>query len=113
MTRRTDYRSPEAQAYRHLYKSTAWKKGRIAFLARNPLCKRCLDAKRLTQATVVHHIKPHKGDAALFFSWSNWMALCKPHHDGIVQSEEANGYLKGSIDGRPRDPNHPWNRPRA
>lgn len=107
----TDHRSAAAQAYRHLYKTSAWRNGRLAFLAQNPLCTRCKANGRTTAATVVNHIKPHKGDLALFFSWENWEPVCKPHHDGLIQSDEKTGYLKGSdAQGRPRDPQHPWNR---
>ena len=37
--------------------------------------------------------------------------VCKACHDTLVQREEARGYTIGAdIDGRPVDPNHPWNR---
>lgn len=104
-----DHRSAAAQAYRHLYKSRPWRVGRLAFLAQNPLCTRCKANGRITAATVVNHIKPHKGDVTLFFDWLNWEPTCKPHHDAAIQSEERTGYLKGiDASGLPRDPNHPW-----
>lgn len=60
---------------------------------------------------VVDHIKPHKGDAALFWDAANWQALCPDHHDIVKQREEARGYVQGcDRDGRPTDPGHPWNR---
>lgn len=108
---RRDSRSEEAQAWRHLYKSSGWRKGRVIFLQQHPLCERCEAQKRTVAATVVNHRKPHKGDVALFFDWNNWSSLCKNCHDGAVQSEERTGVLKGSINGRPRDPDHPWNKP--
>lgn len=110
----TDYRSPEAAAYRKLYGSRAWRLGRVAFLGQHPLCERCKANGRTTAATVVNHRTPHKGDLGLFFSWKNWEPTCKPHHDSLIQSEERRGYLKGSdAQGRPRDPQHPWNRAKA
>src|SRR5262249_12178725 len=51
------------------------------FLRDNPLCVVCEAEGRLTQATTVDHIVPHKGDMGLFWSQSNWRPLCKPCHD--------------------------------
>ncbi len=105
-----DLRSPEAQAYRHLYHSTAWRKGRKVFLAQHPLCVRCEAQGRVTAANVVNHITPHKGDITLFFTWSNWEATCKPCHDRDIQSEERRGYSKQvGADGWPTDEKHPAN----
>lgn len=106
-----DHRSAAAQAYRHLYKSTAWRKGRLAFLAQHPLCERCQVNKRVTTATVVNHRKPHKGDTALFFDWRNWEPACKHHHDADIQSEERRGFSTAvGLDGWPVDDRHPANR---
>jgi 5-methylcytosine-specific restriction protein A len=43
---------------------------------------------RLTIATVCDHIRPHKGDAELFWSSTNLQGLCAPHHDSTKQAEE-------------------------
>lgn len=111
MSPRRNQRSPEAQQYRALYKTTAWRKGRLAFLDQHPLCERCQAIDRVTAATVVHHRKPHKGDLALFYSWANWEAVCQPHHDTDIQSEERKGYsTKIGEDGWPLDSQHPANR---
>ncbi|HWL55465.1 MAG TPA: HNH endonuclease [Paracoccus sp. (in: a-proteobacteria)] len=40
-------------------------------------------------ATLVDHIKPHRGDKALFWNWNNWQALCAPCHSSVKQSLEA------------------------
>lgn len=60
--------------------------------------------------TDAHHRVPHRGDPVLF--WEGELeSLCKPCHDSIGTTEDAKGYTIGSdISGRPRDPNHPWNR---
>ena len=106
-----DHRSAEARSWRHLYKSTAWRKGRLAFLAQHPLCERCEANGRVTAATVVNHRKPHKGDVTLFFDWLNWEPTCKPHHDADIQSEERRGYSTAiGVDGWPVDDRHPANR---
>ncbi|WP_338036289.1 HNH endonuclease signature motif containing protein [Nitratireductor alexandrii] len=39
-------------------------------------------------ATVVHHVKPHRGDKRLFWDRSNWMPACQPCHDGPLQAQE-------------------------
>ena len=110
-TMRKDYRSPEAQAYRKMYGTAAWRAARSAHLSTHPLCDICQQDGKVTAATVVNHRKPHKGDWSLFIDPSNHQSLCKPHHDGYTQSAERTGRLKGSTaDGMPIDPNHPWNR---
>lgn len=43
---------------------------------------------RLTPATIVDHIRPHKGDPALFWDPANHDSLCTPHHDATKQREE-------------------------
>lgn len=61
----------------------AWRAARAAFLRANPLCQ-CADCDalgRLLPASVVDHIRPHKGDKRLFWDQSNWQALSKPCHD--------------------------------
>jgi 5-methylcytosine-specific restriction protein A len=58
-----------------------WRKARSRFLALNPLCAKCLAVGRTTAATVVDHVKPHRGDKALFWDTTNWQALCTPHHN--------------------------------
>ena len=58
-----------------------WRKARIAFLQRNPLCVECMRKGVLTPATVVDHIIPHRGDKELFWNEENWQPLCKSCHD--------------------------------
>jgi 5-methylcytosine-specific restriction protein A len=48
----------------------------------------CLDEGRARMATVVDHIRPHRGDAALFWDPSNWQPLCKRHHDVKTRNED-------------------------
>jgi 5-methylcytosine-specific restriction endonuclease McrA len=113
--RRDDRRSPEAAAYRKLYKSARWQTLRRAQLTQHPLCRRCLHStpRKLTPATVVHHIREHKGDEVLFFDPANLESSCKPHHDGEAQSEERVGYsTEVGVDGWPLDHRHPHNRSR-
>lgn len=105
-------RSTEAQAYRRWYGLKAWQQARAAQLAKQPLCERCKATDRITPATVVNHRQPHKGNWALFISPANHESTCAPHHDRLIQKEEARGYQIGSsVDGRPLATNHPWNLP--
>lgn len=82
--------------------NSRWQAARLAFLAKHPLCVMCQAEGRVTAATVVDHIVPHRlggaiesGDAhqihmarARFWDSSNWQPLCKPHHDGTKQAIE-------------------------
>ena len=114
-------------AHRKLYASAAWRKGRLAHLQAEPLCRYCkqlgilndgsltaggvaqVDARR--RFMVVDHVVPHRGDLGLFFDRSNWQTLCPDHHDRTKQQEEVKGYSnRRGDDGWPLDPNHPANR---
>lgn len=101
-------RSAEARAYRHLYKTAQWQRLRDWVLNQNPLCVFCQRQGRIEAATVVDHIKPHKGDRTLFYDSKNLQGLCSPHHDSDKQAEERRGYSNEiGIDGRPVDPRNP------
>ncbi|GMA48648.1 HNH endonuclease [Alicyclobacillus contaminans] len=65
-----------------------WRKARLAYLRAHPLCAECQRQGRLTPATVVDHIKPHKGDKALFWDVHNWQPLCKSCHDAKTARED-------------------------
>lgn len=58
-----------------------WRKARALFLKDNPLCLHCQEEGVVELASVVDHIKPHKGDMKLFWDFNNWQPLCKKHHD--------------------------------
>lgn len=73
---------------RHPLYNRRWDKARRHWLAGHPLCVMCEAAGRLTPATVVDHVKPHKGDVALFWDASNWQSLCKQHHDSDKQRQD-------------------------
>ena len=89
----------------------AWEKAREGHLRHEPLCRMCKQQGRVTAASVVDHIKPHKGDRRLFWDRSNWQSLCKPHHDSTKQRMEKKGVVLGcDVDGQPLDPQHRWNR---
>ncbi|MBK5958097.1 hypothetical protein CCR97_08185 [Rhodoplanes elegans] len=85
--------------------STAWDKARAGFLRDHPWCAICLKAGRYTQATVVDHIKPHRGDQSLFWDRSNWQALDATCHSSAKQKAEKSGkpVRVTGVDGWPID----------
>lgn len=68
--------------------TSRWQKYRITYLVRNPLCAECLKVDKVVPATVVDHIKPHKGDHKLFWDPKNQQSLCKPCHDRKTAKED-------------------------
>jgi 5-methylcytosine-specific restriction protein A len=81
--------------------NTRWDKARKTYLARNPLCVMCKREGRVTPATVVDHIKPHKGDQQLFWDTDNWQSLCAPHHNRDKQREERGRFQAVDVNGWP------------
>lgn len=75
------------RGWRKLYGTSRWKRRRAAQLNEQPLCERCLLQEIITEATVVHHAIPHKGDLELFWG-GPFESLCKPHHDSQGQQED-------------------------
>ncbi len=118
MARKTDYRSAEASSYRALYRTQRWSVLRKSILKRDaytcqwPGCgKLLIGSRHQHNAPVVHHRHDHKGDLDLFYNPANLMAVCKACHDSQAQRTGHTGFIAGNgIDGRPLDPNHPWNR---
>jgi 5-methylcytosine-specific restriction protein A len=53
-----------------------WAKASRQHLAEFPWCERCRAQGRMTLAECTDHIRPHKGDMALFWDPSNWQSLC-------------------------------------
>jgi len=79
-----------------------WRKARRLYLTINPLCVFCQRDGQTTAASVVDHIKPHKGDAHLFWNESNWQGLCQPHHDSTKQRmERSEKNLGCDVNGNP------------
>lgn len=69
--------------------NSKWRKARLSFLRKNPLCVRCKADDRVMPADVVDHIVPHKGDKGLFWDKDNWQALCKTCHDRKTATEDS------------------------
>lgn len=79
-----------------------WDKARATFLRHNPLCRMCESEGRVTEAKVVDHIIPHRGDQALFWDTeNNWQSLCGPCHNSVKQREERGSVAAIGDDGWP------------
>lgn len=61
-----------------------WRKAREGFLAKYPICACGCGGL----ATVVDHIKPHKGDKKLFWDRANWQPMTKVCHDRKTARED-------------------------
>ena len=95
----------------HSLYGSRWQKARLSYLKSNPLCVMCAKDGMPKEATVVDHIKPHKGDLELFWNVLNWQPLCKHHHDSHKQRIENRGHEFGCDEfGNPIDANHHWNK---
>lgn len=66
----------------------AWRNARAAYLRKHPLCVECQRNGLAVPATVVDHIKPHRGDMKIFWDRDNWQPLCKHCHDRKTASED-------------------------
>lgn len=65
-----------------------WQKSSRGFLAKHPLCAPCQRKGRVTLATLVDHVRPHRGDKVLFWDRANWEPSCTPCHSSDKQREE-------------------------
>jgi hypothetical protein len=112
---RTDRRSPEAVAYRRLYKTAQWKRARAKQLGDFPFCAMCEDQGRHTPATVCDHEDPKtKLDPRTFFA-GPFQSLCDVYpwrcHSSRKQQQETRGFATDvGHDGLPTDPAHPFYR---
>jgi 5-methylcytosine-specific restriction protein A len=81
------------------YNTRKWRDHiRPQHLKEHPLCVFCEKIGRVTAATVVDHIKPHKGDERLFYDRRNLQSLCKQCHDSNKQAMERSGVMKFAFD---------------
>jgi 5-methylcytosine-specific restriction enzyme A len=87
----------DGSGWRLWYKTARWQKLRWAVIIRDAcICSRCgrvgnpLVRKGGDQRDVLvaNHIKPHRGDAALFWDETNLETACLPCHGSVIQKEE-------------------------
>lgn len=76
---------PNANQRGYTYK---WQKASKVFLSQNPLCRQCEKEGRIVVASVVDHIKPHKGNMKLFWDRDNWQPLCVNCHNRKTAKED-------------------------
>lgn len=82
------YNREERPGYsKRLYKTVRWQRLRKKVLLASPLCSECARQGKITPATVVDHIVPHKGNLELFWDENNLQALCKSCHDRKTAKE--------------------------
>jgi 5-methylcytosine-specific restriction protein A len=74
-----EHQTPRASAAARGY-DRRWRKARENYLREHPLCVACKAEGKIVSATVVDHIKPHRGDQLLMWDQSNWQPLCARHH---------------------------------
>ena len=67
-----------------------WRRARDRYLRTpgNQLCRACAARGRVTPATEVDHIRPHRGDRVLFWDESNWQPLCQRCHSAKTARED-------------------------
>jgi 5-methylcytosine-specific restriction enzyme A len=82
----------KAKANSKLYSQVAWSKIRTRQLSRQPLCARCYSEGKVTAATVVDHVFPHRRDADAF-KVNLFQSLCAPCHSLKTQDENKGQYL--------------------
>lgn len=70
------------------YALPIWKTLREEQLLREPFCRECARQGVRTYATVVDHIRPHRGDWSVFTDRTNFQSLCKYHHDQKTMREQ-------------------------
>jgi hypothetical protein len=75
-----------------------------------PLCEICLQADRVTPATVADHVVPHRGNYELF-RLGKLRSVCAECHDSLDANNRAPVRSRSPVraDGTPSDPRHHWN----
>lgn len=83
----------QADSLRGLYRTKRWRDLRLKILERDLYT--CRQTGVILSGTypapnsaVVDHIKPHRGDEALFWDVENLQSVCKSWHDSIKQARE-------------------------
>jgi len=65
---------------RHLYHTPRWEALKAQVRREQPLCPLCEADGRTVAGTQTDHVRPHRGDEALFFDIANLQNLCDVHH---------------------------------
>lgn len=70
-----------------MYRRADWKRLRREQLANEPLCRSCKAQGKIRPATVADHLRPHRGNEALFTDPANLQSLCSRCHNVKSNSE--------------------------
>lgn len=102
---------PRGREYSEVsYQTREWAILRAKQLKKEPWCRYCRQNHMRTKATHADHIKPHRGNPALFRDPDNLQSLCTVCANTVKQVEEIIGEEIGcDLLGNPRGANHPWN----
>ena len=88
---RSRYRDQNAP-WRAWYKTSRWQRLRWQVLTDAMFtCAMCRRIEGNSRYLVADHIRPHRGNDALFWDRNNIQCLCKSCHDGAKQSMERRG----------------------
>lgn len=107
---RRRYDAARTSPSRAWYKTKAWAIRRRDQLAQHPMCCLCEEEGviRYKQRMVVDHHPRHNNDWLQFFQ-GPVRTLCKFHHDGQAQADEARGFsVQVGADGWPTDEDNPF-----
>ena len=97
---------PHAPQVHRWYSTASWRRRRAHQLTIEPLCRLCLEAGRVTPATIADHVVSHPGDYTAF-RLGPLRSLCADCHNRLDANNAARAPVRE--DGTPSDPNHPWN----
>ena len=82
---------PASAQWKRWYNTARWRALRLKIFLRDLFTCQMPGCGRLegdTSLLVCDHIKPHRGNEALFWDEANLQTLCKPCHDKVKQREE-------------------------
>lgn len=71
-----------------------YQSGRDIYMQAHPLCEECLKENKITPSVECHHIVPfmsvqeEEERIKLLMDETNWIALCKQHHDEKHKKKE-------------------------
>lgn len=77
----------------YVYNTRIWRKLRLYYLSKNPLCEKCKNIGKLTLAVEVHHIisissvNTKEMKMQVGYNINNLMSLCKKCHIKIHNNE--------------------------
>lgn len=83
------------------YSHRRWRRIRARQLAKEPLCRHCLERGLITEATEVDHIEPHRGDRDKFWYGAK-QSLCSTCHGSKTAKDEGKRFRSAvAEDGTP------------